>query len=42
MYELISKVKDNGIGMAPEFLKKYLNLIAMQMAPESIKLRAPV
>ncbi len=36
------KVKDNGIGMSPDFLKKYTNPIAARMEPEYIKLRAPV
>ena len=36
------KVKDNGIGMSPDFLKKYMNHIAVRMEPEYIKLRVPV
>ena len=36
------KVKDNGIGMSPDFLKKYMNPIAVRMEPEYIKPRVPV
>ena len=35
------KVKDNGIGMSPDFLKKYMNPIAVRMEPGYIKLRVP-
>ena len=37
------KVKDNGIGMSPEFLKRiYINPIAVRMEPGYIKRRGPV
>ncbi len=35
-------VRDNGIGMSPEFLKEYMNPIAVRMEPGYIKPRGPV
>ena len=42
MYELISKSRITELVWRQNSWKKYLNLIAVQMEPESIKLRAPV
>lgn len=35
------KVKDNGIGMSPEFCKGYTNLTAVRMKPESTRPKEP-